>query len=694
MSLPRRSRLSGLLLACSMAARTLASAADAPPLPPSADASLVASADRQVVPGDDFYTFANGEWLRTHEIPPDRSSYSNFVVLDEQNQQRIADLIRDISRSKGAIDADQRKIADYYNSYMDESRVESQGLSGLRPTLDRIAAIHDRSALASYLGGTLRADVDVLNNTNLVTTRLFGLWVAQDLDDPSRYVPFLLQGGLGMPDRDYYQKDSLEMVKDRASYLSYIATLLRLAGESDADAGANADRVMKLEQRIAQVHTSREASENVKLGDNHWTRDQFDERAPGIDWNAYFAAAGLERQRSFVVWQPKSFAGIAALVGGEPIDTWKSWLTFHTLSDYAEYLPKAFVDAHFAFYGTALSGTPVNSERWKHAIAATNEALGEAVGKLYVQRYFPPEAKAQIEDLVHHLIEAFAARIDQLQWMAPETKQKAQAKLAVLKVSVGYPDHWRDYSRLEIHQGDVLGNVQRAELFDYHRNLAKLTQPVDRTEWVLLPQEVNAVNLPAMNALNFPAAILQPPYFDPKRPASLNYGEIGAIIGHEISHSFDDQGALFDSTGRLQNWWTDADYAHFRASATQLVAQYSAYRPFDDVAVNGQQTLSENIADLAGISAAYSAYHLLLNDQPAATIDGLNADQQFFVGFEQAWRNKVRDSALRRQVITDGHAPARYRALTVRNLDAWYAAFDVKPGQKLYLAPDQRVRMW
>ncbi|HEX4378372.1 MAG TPA: M13 family metallopeptidase [Steroidobacteraceae bacterium] len=689
MNMPRRICLCALLLACTA---TVVAAADSPA--PSADAEFLAGTDRQAVPGDDFYAFANGEWLRTHEIPPDRSNYSNFAVLDDQNQQRIADLIRDIGQSKGSADTEKRKIADYYDSFMDESRVESQGLTGLRPTLDRITGIRDRTALASFLGGTLRADVDVLNSTNLVTTRLFGLWIAQDLDDPSRYVPFILQGGLGMPDRDYYQKDSPEMVKDRASYQSYIATILKLAGESDADASANAERVMKLEQRIAQVHTSREASEDVKLGDNHWTRDQFDERAPGIDWNTYFAAAGLERQRSFVVWQPRSFAGIAALVGSEPIDTWKSWLTFHTLSDYAPYLPKAFVDAHFAFYGTTLTGTPVNRERWKRAISSTNVALGDAVGKLYVQRYFPPEAKARIEDLVHHLIEAFAARIDQLQWMAPQTRQKARAKLATLKISVGYPEHWRDYSTLEIRAGDLLGNVQRAELFDYRRNLAKLTAPVDRTEWVLLPQEINAVNLPAMNALNFPAAILQPPYFDPKRPASLNYGEIGAIIGHEISHSFDDQGALFDSTGRLQNWWTDADYAHFRASAKQLVAQYSAYRPFDDLSVNGQQTLSENIADLAGLACAYSAYHLMLDGHPAADVDGLSGDQQFFVGFEQAWRGKVRDAALRRQIITDGHAPSQYRGLTVRNLDAWYAAFDVKPGQKLYLAPDQRVRMW
>jgi putative endopeptidase len=659
---------------------------------PAAPATQLAGMDRAIVPGDDFYTYANGEWLGTHDIPQDRAYYSTDVALAELNEQRIAELIRGISASGTFTDAETRKIADYYNSFMDEPRIEAAGLTGLRPTLDRIAAINDRTSLARYLGGTMRSDVDVLNATHLATPRLFGLWVAQDLDDPSRYLPFLLQGGLGMPDRDYYLKDSPEMVKDRAGYQKYIATILKLADVADAD--AKADRIFQLERRMASVHASLEASEDVKLGDNHWTREQLAERAPGIDWQAYLGAAGLERQRSFIVWQPDAFKGLAALVSSEPIETWKAYLTFQELSCFAPYLPRAFVAARFAFYGTTLSGTPINRERWKLAIQATDDALGDAVGKLYVQRYFPPAAKAQIEELVQHLIEAFSARIDQLEWMAPATREKARAKLATLKVSVGYPDHWRDYATLEIRRGDLLGNVQRAELFEYHRNLAKLSRPVDRSEWVMLAQQVNAVNLPAMNALNFPAAILQPPYFDPKQPASLNYAQVGATIGHEISHSFDDQGALFDSTGRLQNWWTDADLARFRASARQLVAQYNAYRPFEDLAINGQQDLSENIADLAGLAAAYSAYRLSLDGTPAPEVEGLSGDQQFFVAFAQSWREKARDASLRKQIISDGHAPSQYRALTVRNLDAWYAAFDVKPGQKLYLNPQDRVHVW
>jgi len=648
--------------------------------------------DKSAVPGNDFFAYANGDWLRTAQIPADRASYGVGEKLTEVNEQRVADLIREIGGATPADGSDARKIADYYVSYMDEEAIEARGLTSLRSSMDQITAISDRTALARYLGGTLRADVDILNATKLETDHLFGLWVAQDLDEPARYLPFLVQGGLGMPDRDYYLKDSPQMAEDRTHYQAYIAALLKLAGESDVD--QKAASVLALEHQIAQAHATREQSEDVKAGDNHWTREQITSRAPGMDWAAYFAGAGLEHQSDFVVWQPAALTGIAALVGSEPIETWKEYLRFHQLSHFASFLPKAFVDEQFAFYGKVLNGTPVLRDRWKRAVASTNNALGEAVGKLYVERYFPPEAKARIEDLVRHLIAAFAAGIDELQWMAPETKVKAKAKLATLKVSVGYPDHWRDYSSLDIKRGDALGNAQRAELFEYQRNLAKIGHPVDRSEWVMVPQEVNAVNLPAMNALNFPAAILQPPFFDPHQPASINYGSVGAVIGHEISHSFDDEGALFDSTGRLQNWWTEADFAHFRASAQQLVTEFNGYKPFPDLSINGQQTLSENIADVAGLAAAFHAYRLSLNGKKAPVVEGFNGDQQFFLGFAQSWRQKTRDARLRLQVISDGHAPAQYRVQTVRNIDAWYDAFNVKPGQSLYLAPAERVRMW
>ena len=666
--------------------------AQSPPPPAPVPEALFSGMNRSVRPGTDFYQYANGGWLQSAEIPADRSSYGVWEQLAEQNDQRVAALIREAAASTAPAGSDTRKVADYYGSYMDEKSIEARGLSVLQPAFDRIMSIKDRAGLAQFLGTTLRADVDILNSTNLYTENLFGLWVAQDLDDPARYAPFLLQGGLGMPDRDYYVNGSPKMAEIRKKYQAHIAAVLKLSGEADADRKAAA--IFALEMRIAHTHSTRTESEDVKRGDNHWSQEQFSSHAPGLDWHQYFSAAGLAAQEQFVVWQPGAVKGIAALVGSEPIETWKAYLKFHAIDHAADYLPKAFVDENFAFYGNVLSGTPQIRDRWKRAVQHTNFALGDAVGKLYVQRYFPPEAKAHIEDLVHHLIAAFAVRIDALTWMAPETKVKAKAKLAALKVGVGYPDHWRDYSALQIVSGDAFGNLGRVEIFEYQRNLGKLGRPVDRSEWVMTPQVINAVNLPVMNALNFPAGVLQPPFFDPHRPDAMNYGGVGAVIGHEISHSFDDEGALFDATGRLQNWWTTADFASFRASSEQLVKQFDTYRPFADLSINGKQTLSENIADVAGLAAAYSAYRESLNGKAAPIVQELSGDQQFFLSFAQIWREKFREAMLRQIIITDGHAPGQYRTWTVRNNEAWYRAFGVKPGDAMYLAPGDRVQMW
>jgi predicted metalloendopeptidase len=575
---------------------------------------------------------------------------------------------------------------------MDEAAIELKGLAPLAPALDRVAAIADGAGLARALGETLRADVDALNATNFYTPNLFGLWVAQDLDDPSRYSPFLLQGGLGMPDRDYYLDPSPPVVQIRAKYKAHIEAVLKLAGI--ADAAPKAARIFELERKVAEAHLPREESEDVLKANNHWARAEFPVRAPGLDWTAYFEAAGLDGEKTFAVWQPGAVTGISRLATAESLETWKEYLAFRALERAEPFLPKALVEERFAFYEKVLSGTPKLRERWKRAVDATSAALGEAVGRLYVERWFPPSEKARAAEMVKNEIAAFARRIDRLEWMAPETKARAKAKLAVLKVGVGYPDRWRDYSALEVVPGDALGNAERASLFDYRRNLAKLGSPVDRGEWVMNPQLVNAVNLPVMNALNFPAAILQPPYFDPSRPVVMDYGAIGATIGHEISHSFDDQGALFDADGRLRNWWTREDAAHFAASAAALVKQYDAYRPFPDAAVNGKLTLSENIADVAGLAVAYDAYRLSLGGKEASAAGGLTGDQQFFVSFAQSWRKKPREAALRQQIVIDSHAPAEYRADTVRNLDVWYEAFAVKPGQKLHLAPKDRVRVW
>jgi predicted metalloendopeptidase len=650
----------------------------------------LAGIDRSVAPGDDFFRYANGAWLKVTEIPPDRSSYGPGEQLTELTAERTAELVRNTSGAPAGSEA--RKIGDYYASFMDEDGIEKKGLEPVQPALRSIDAVKDRAGLAQALGATLRADVDVLNYTSLYTGNLLGLWVAQDLDDPARYLPFLLQGGLGMPDRDYYLNPSQNMADIRAKYQAHIAAVLALAHLPDAH--GKAARIFDLERRMAQVHWDRAQTEEVLKGNNHWTRKDFAMRAPGLDWDGFLGAAGLARQEEFVVWQPSALTGLSALTASQALETWKDYLRFHAIERNSAYLPRALVEEDFAFHGRVLSGTPQLRPRWKRAMADTNNALGEAVGKLYVQRYFPPAEKARAEAMVRNLLAAFAVRIDRLAWMAPETRVKAKAKLATLKVGVGYPDKWRDYSGLKVIRGDAFGNAQRAELFEYQRNLAKLGAPVDRSEWVMNPQLVNAVNLPAMNALNFPAAILQPPYFDPDRDPAMDYGATGATIGHEISHSFDDQGALFDASGRLKNWWTRSDFAHFEAAGARLVAQFNTYRPFPDIAVNGKQTLSENIADVAGLSVAYDAWRGTLKGKPAPGAGGFGGEQLFFLSFAQSWRHKIREPALRQRIVTDGHAPAEYRADTVRNLDPWCDAFDVKPGQKLYLAPADRVRVW
>ena len=652
----------------------------------------LAGMDRTVAPGDDFFAYANGAWARRTEIPADRGSYGVGHEVADLTDRRTAALIRAAAASKAPAGSDLRKIGDCYTSFMDEQAIEAKGLLPLQPTFQAIAAIGDRRLLAQYLGTTLRADVDVLNNTNYYTANLFGLWVAQDLDEPTQYAPFLLQGGLGLPERSYYLDPSASMATIRTQYLAHVAAMLTFAGVPDATLRATA--VVDLETRMAKAHATREESGDVLKGNNHWTRADFATKAPGLDWEAFFAAAGLKQPEVFVVWQPAAFAGLSALTADASLDTWKDYLTYHALQQRQRVLPKAVVEQTFAFYGKVLSGAAKPRDRWKYGVDVTNNALGEVVGKAYVARHFPPAEKARAQKLVQNIIAAFRTRIEQLDWMSPATKLKAIAKLATLKVGVGYPDRWQDYRGLTIVAGDAFGNAERAERFEYARNLRKLGQPIDRTEWVMTPQTVNAVNLPVMNALNFPAAILQPPYFDPKRPMVMDYGAIGAVIGHEISHSFDDSGSLFDATGKLNNWWTPEDLKHFEASSNQLVKQFDAYEPLPGLHINGKQTLGENIADVAGLAAAYDAYRLSLKGNQEHLVHGFTGTQQFFISYAQSWRDKAREPLLRQQILTDGHAPAPQRTRTVRNLDAWYAAFQVQPGQTLYLAPADRVKVW
>lgn len=652
------------------------------------DKSLI---DAAVKPGDDFNAYASGIWAAKAEIPADRSSigvgYDVFKVAEGRNRE----LIEGTAKGNPAAGTDERRIADYYAAYLDTAGIERRGMAPVKPQLDRIAALKDKAALSSLLGATMRADTDPLNASNFHTENLFGLFVTQDLNRPDVTIPYLMQGGLGLPDRDYYVSAKPEMAELRTAYKAYVAKLLTLAGISDA--AARADRIMALEMKIAAAHYDIIASQDAHRAQS-WKRGDFAGKAPGIDWNAYWSAAGLPAQQDFSVWQPEAITGLSALVASEPLQSWQDWLTFHQINQVTSVLPRAIDDASFAFYGSTLNGTPAQQPRDKRAIAAVNNALGDAVGKIYAAKYFPASSRTEIQGMVKNIVAAFDTRLAALPWLAPATKEEARKKLKVLIVGVGYPDAWRDYGALEIRADDPVGNLERARLAEYRHQLAKIGKPVDRNEWWMTPQTVNAVNLPVQNALNFPAAILETPYFDAKFDAAANYGAIGAVIGHEISHSFDNLGADFDSSGKLHNWWTPGDLKHFEEAGAALAAQYDAYEAFPGLHLNGQQELGENIADVAGLTAAYEAYRKSLNGKEAPVIDGLTGDQRFFLAFAQSWRTKMRDKALRARIATDVHAPAMWRVQTVRNLDAWYSAFKVEPGQKLYLAPDKRVHVW
>jgi putative endopeptidase len=653
---------------------------------------VLANMDRAVKPGDNFYLYANGGWLKRAVIPPDRTGIGVFDALLELSDKRTLAIIEEGVRAHGPAGSNTQKIADLYRSYMNEAGIESRGLAPIAPYLKAIAAITNKTELAHALGESLRADVDPLNNTNFHTPNLFGLWVAPGFSDSAHYAPYLLQGGLELPDRDYYLSDTESMRTIRTKYQAHMVTMLKLAGLSDAE--ARGARIFALEVALAKIHQSLADNQEVQKANNPWQRSDFPGKAPGLDWAEYFHGAGLSQASTFIVWQPAAFVSEAALVSSVSLDAWRDWLAYHLIETYANALPSKLADEHFALTGKLLSGTPQQRPRWKRGVALVNSELGEAIGPIYARQYFPPQAKADAEALVAHIIDVYRARLKNLTWMAPATKAEAIAKLDALYVGVGYADSWLDYSGYEVKPDDLFGNRWRASLFYYHHNIARLGMPVNRKEWSMTPQTVNAVNLPLQNAVNFPAAILQPPFFDPAAPAAANYGATGSIIGHEISHTFDTEGSAFDAKGSIRDWWTPSDFAHFQASTAKLAAQYDTYKPFPDLSVNGKQTLAEDIADVAGLSAAYDGYRASLQGKSGPVVHGFTADQQFFLAFAQAWADKTRPAALRERVLTDPHAPDEYRTDTVRNLDEWYAAFDVRPGQALYLAPPDRVKIW
>jgi putative endopeptidase len=604
--------------------------------------------DKSVVPGDDFFSYANGTWVKNTQIPADRSSIGAFWIADQEREKNTRALFSDILKANPSSGTD-GMIANYYNAYLNTDAIDRAGMAPAKADLDAISRIADKQQLSAAIGSTLRADTDPLNATNYHTENLFGIFVTQGLATAGEQLPYLMQGGIGLPERDYYLSADPKMVDTRNKYRTYVQTLLQDAGYPDP-AGA-AGRILDLETKIAKAHEPRDVSEDTGKGAQVWTRAELEQKAPGIDWTALLNAAQLGGVQKFDAYHFAAIPGLAALVGSEPLQNWKDLLAFHAIDQQANVLPKPIRDAHFAFYGTTLQGTPQQRPRDAQALNATSGALEDAVGKAYVDKYFPASAKAQIQGLVTNLKAAFARRVKAIGWMNPG-------------------------------------------LWEYRHQIAKIGKPMDRHEWWMPPQLVNAVNLPVQNALNFPAAILVKPFFDANADPAFNYGAIGAVIGHEISHSFDTGGALFDASGTLRNWWTPADFKHFQQYADMLAKQYDAYEALPGLHVNGKLTINENIADVAGLGAAYEAYHASLGGKPAPVINGLTGDQRFFIAFGQAWASKMRPEVLRQIVLTNGHAPDQFRAATVRNIDAWYPAFNVKPGQKLYLAPDQRVKIW
>ncbi len=652
----------------------------------------LSSIDKTVKPGDDFYTYANGNWMKNTTIPADRSSTGSFLVAFEETERNNTQLIESLLKSPQPKNSDNARIVNFYKAYLDTVAIDAAGMSPLKKTMDAYAAISDKASLSTTLGANIRADVDPLNVTDFRTENLFGVFVTQGLATPGEVLPYILQGGLGLPEREYYFSTDPKMVKIRTAYRSYIKNLLHKAGIQDAD--AKALRIFALETKIAKAHATRAESEDFAKSATVWSRQDFAQKAPGINWNLFFNAAQLGKQKRFAAYHAGAITRLSSLVQTEPLEAWKDWLIFHQINAHASVLPSNIDQAHFAFYGTILSGTQQQRSRKKRALAALNTYLSDAVGKAYVNRYFPESAKTEVSNMVAQIVKAFEHRVEKIDWMAASTKKEALAKVASLKVGVGYPDTWRDYSHYKVDANHAYANVIAGEKAEYTHQLAKIGRPMDKGEWWMSPQVVNAVNLPVQNALNFPAGILQPPFFNAKADPAYNYASIGAVIGHEISHSFDNNGAAFDASGAMRNWWTKEDFARFAKQGKALADQYDSYFPYPDLHVNGKLTLGENIADVAGLTAAYDAYHASLNGKPAPVIDGLTGDQRFFISFAQTWASKLREQAMRARIATNGHAPGQYRALTVRNIDAWYKAFKVKPGDKLYLKPAKRVKIW
>ncbi|MES2316876.1 MAG: M13-type metalloendopeptidase [Pseudomonadota bacterium] len=663
----------------------------AEPVAAAAPAAPISGIDTQYIDPtvraqDDFFSYLNGKWLKSTEIPADKSSWGTFAKLRDDVQPQVRAIIESAQQDKKQkAGSDARKIGDLYDSYMNEAKREQLGYKPLTGELAKIAALRDKKGLPGLIAH--------LSTIGVATP--YSIRVGQDARESTRYAVYLSQGGLGLPDRDYYlKKDDAKLAEVKAKYEQHVATMLGLAGRKDAAAAATA--IVGLETALAEVQWSKVENRNPVKRYNKMDLAKLGELTPGYDWKMATAAAGVGNKVDYViVRQPSYLTGLNDVLAKTELATLKSYFEWQLLRSYAPYLSKAFVDADFAFYGTVVTGVTENRPAWKRAVATVEGALGEAVGKQYVQRHFPAERKVRMEALVKNLTEAYRLSIETLDWMGPQTKKEAQAKLAKFTPKIGYPNKWQDYAKLTISRNDLVGNVMRANTFDYQDGVAKLGKPIDREEWGMTPQTVNAYYNASMNEIVFPASILQPPFFDMRADDAVNYGAIGAVIGHEIGHGFDDSGSQSDGDGNLRDWWTAEDRAKFKAKTEQLVKQFDSYSPLPGYNVNGNLTLGENIGDNSGVAIAYKAYKLSLGGKTAPVIDGLTGDQRFFMGFAQVWRAKMREAQQIVQLKSDSHSPGQFRANgSLMNHSGFYEAFGVKEGDKMYLPPKERVSIW
>ncbi len=639
--------------------------------------------DPTVRPQDDFYRSVNGTWLKNTPIPADKSNYGAFTKLYDESQKALRQIIEEAAHKKGKRTAEEQKVGDFYLSFMDSAAIEKAGLQPLQPELDHIQTVKNKTDLVKFIGQL----------SDLGVSRPFGIWVGQDAKQSDRYAVHMSQSGLGLPDRDYYLKPGKKFDSIRKAYVAYLQKLLDLAGQKDSRSKAR--RIFELEKKMAKIQWSRVQNRDSNKTYNKFTIEKLAKLTPNFDMRLFLKTAGFEKAEDVIVRQPSYFKAFDKLFKTTSLNDWKAYFTLKTISAFASYLPHDFVDAQFDFYAKTLRGIQQNRPRWKRGVSTVEGALGEVIGKIYVQKYFKPEAKKRMKELVNNLLIAYKQRLQQLPWMSAETKKQALAKLARFNTKIGYPDKWRDYSGLEVHKDALLKNIIASNRFDTEFNRSKLGKPVDRDEWGMYPQTVNAYYNPVMNEVVFPAAILQPPFFNMEADDAVNYGGIGAVIGHEITHGFDDQGSKYDGNGNLNDWWSKEDRDKFDKLANRLVERYSGYVPIDSMHLNGKLTLGENIADLGGVTIAYQAYLNSLHGKEAPVIDGLTGPQRFFMGWAQVWRRNFRPDALRQRIMTDPHSPSEFRANGVMsNFTPFYEAFQVKKGDKMYLPEDQRIVIW